>query len=171
MTVDEKTWSPRPARLGRRGLSQDNRVALGFAESNVQAYFPAMIYDPFGASHHILLMLRLRRHTGKANILGQLFDGLVFVPFEVVENSLHRQLFSRTSSKTKPKTGRDLGGSRPVLFLFGTQELVQDRSSRVLIGGRRIGGRLAMTAQHIAKTLNEAAALLVHAGYFATPLL
>jgi hypothetical protein len=51
--------------------------------------FTAMIGEPPGAGTHVLFMLWLGGHAGKAQKLAQLGDEAVLVAFQVIEHDLH----------------------------------------------------------------------------------
>ena len=56
------------------GFGDDNRVAFRRANTGVQADFPAVRHQPFGAGEQIFLVLRLGRDAGEAQVVAQFRD-------------------------------------------------------------------------------------------------
>jgi hypothetical protein len=82
-------------------------VALGRAQPRLKPDLSAFLYDPFGARVQIAAMLRLGGDARKPDVIAKLVDEPRLVAFEILKNCLHRQRFSRTSTKfqiPKPKS-------------------------------------------------------------------
>ena len=57
---------------------------------SVQTQRPVLREQPLATSLHILaVLLRLRRHAGKAHVLAKLIDKLRLVVLEITENFFH----------------------------------------------------------------------------------
>ena len=87
--VVAKTPLAAPKRSGGGRFGDDEGVAGGGVQARFEADLPGVVHEPSGAGAQILLVLRLRGDTGKAEVIAQFGHEAGLVAFQVIEHGLH----------------------------------------------------------------------------------